>query len=187
MFKSTVESCYVSQDFTIHPYIIDSLKINNKPSFKISDIRELLRIGMLQDKSTGYVRKFVSKQLNTMVKQGLLTTSGNNRNKVFHKTPLFEQVNTLSVEPEINDTIAVGLTSPAPYIAELDKVRGKLNAELTMLIAEMDEYRSIMTQYPQTQEKVKKLHQESTELSATLTGQITAISKTIDLLTSESA
>ncbi len=47
----------------------------------------------MQDKSVGYVRMFVSKQLNTMVKQGLLTTSGNNRNKLFHKTTLFQQVN----------------------------------------------------------------------------------------------
>ncbi len=175
----------MSQDLIIHPYIFDSLTKNNKPTFRISDIRDLLLTSTMQDKSIDYVRMFVSKQLNTLVKQGLLIKSGNNRNTQFHKTPLFEQVNTLNVEPEINDTKAVGLTSPAPYIAELDKVRGKLNAELTMLIAEMDEYRSIMTQYPQTQEKVKKLHQESTQLSATLTGQITAISKTIDLLTSE--
>ncbi|WP_029798999.1 hypothetical protein [Vibrio parahaemolyticus] len=128
---------------------------------------------------------FVSKQLNTMVKQGLLTTSGNNRNKLFHKTTLFQQVNVSSVESEINQGKAVDLVSSVPYIAELNKMRGKLNGELAMLIAEMDEYRSIMAQHPQTQEKVKKLHQESTQLSATLTGQITAISKTIDLLTSE--
>ncbi len=139
----------------------------------------------MQDKSVGYVRMFVSKQLNTMVKQGLLTTSGNNRNKLFHKTTLFQQVNVSSVESEINQGKAVDLVSSVPYIAELNKMRGKLNGELAMLIAEMDEYRSIMAQHPQTQEKVKKLHQESTQLSATLTGQITAISKTIDLLTSE--
>ncbi|EJG1874385.1 hypothetical protein BS053_RS11555, partial [Vibrio parahaemolyticus] len=63
----------------------------------------------------------------------------------------------------------------------------RLNAELAMLIAEMDQYRSIMIQFPQTQEKVKKLHEESTQHSATLTGQITAISKTIELLQSEAA
>lgn len=86
MFKSTVESCYVSQDLTIQPYIIDSIIINNKPTFRISDIRDLLLTSTMQDKSVGYVRMFVSKQLNIMVKQGLLTTSGNNRNKLFHKT-----------------------------------------------------------------------------------------------------
>ncbi|EOV9524158.1 hypothetical protein ACN5SO_003981 [Vibrio parahaemolyticus] len=177
----------MSQDLTIQPYIIDSIIINNNPTFRISDIRDLLLTSTMQDKSVGYVRMFVSKQLNIMVKQGLLTTSGNNRNKLFHKTTLFQQVNASSVESEINQGKAVDLVSSVPYIAELDKMRGKLNGELAMLIAEMDEYRSIMAQYPQTQDKVKKLHQESTQLSATLTGQITAISKTIDLLTSEAA
>ncbi|EVU15063.1 hypothetical protein D046_4651A, partial [Vibrio parahaemolyticus V-223/04] len=76
---------------------------------------------------------FVSKQLNTMVKQGLLTTSGNNRNKLFHKTTLFQQVNVSSVESEINQGKAVDLVSSVPYIAELNKMRGKLNGELAML------------------------------------------------------
>ncbi|TOB49755.1 hypothetical protein CGK03_24580, partial [Vibrio parahaemolyticus] len=32
----------MSQDLTIQPYIIDSIIINNKPTFRISDIRDLL-------------------------------------------------------------------------------------------------------------------------------------------------
>ncbi len=57
--------------------------------------------------------------------------------------------------------------------------------ELAILIAEVEEYRSIMKQFPQTQQQVRILHEESTQHSATLTGKITAITKTIDLLQSE--
>ncbi|EOY2072882.1 hypothetical protein ACJO11_04820 [Vibrio parahaemolyticus] len=178
----------MSQGFTIHPYIIDSLKKHNKNEFGISDIRDLLLDSTMRDKSKDCVRMFVSKQLNTMVKQGMLTASGNNRNKRFHKTSLFEQLNTSTYKDLDHDKASTEcLTKPAQYVEELDIIRSRLNAELAMLIAEMDEYRSIMIQFPQTQEKVKKLHEESTQHSATLTGQITAISKTIELLQSEAA
>lgn len=72
-----------------------------------------------------------------------------------------------------------------PYICELDKIKGRLNAELAILLAEIDEYRSIMVRFPQTQEKVRHLHEQSAQQSVTLTGQITAITKTIELLQSE--
>ncbi|MDV6254037.1 hypothetical protein [Vibrio sp. EA2] len=176
----------MSQGFTIHPYIIDSLKKENKNEFGISEIRDLLFATTMQEKSKDHVRLFVSKQLNKMVKQGILTTSGNNRNKRFHKTELFEQLNTPSCKGSAHDKTGTEcVKKPNSYLQELDKARSRLNAELVMLIAEMDEYRSIMTQFPQTKEKVSKLHEESTQHSATLTGQITAISKTIEVLQSE--
>jgi septal ring factor EnvC (AmiA/AmiB activator) len=129
---------------------------------------------------------FVSKQLNIMVKQGMLTTSGNNRNKLFRKTQLFEQFNTSENEELEHNKANTGcMTKPGSYVDQLNKTRSKLNAELAMLIAEMDEYRSIIAQFPQTKEKVSKLYEESTQHSATLTGQITAISKTIEVLQSE--
>jgi septal ring factor EnvC (AmiA/AmiB activator) len=176
----------VSQGFTTHPYITDSIIKNNKDEFNISDIRDLLLASTMRDKSKGCVRMFVSKQLNIMVKQGMLTTSGNNRNKLFRKTQLFEQFNTSENEELEHNKANTGcMTKPGSYVDQLNKTRSKLNAELAMLIAEMDEYRSIIAQFPQTKEKVSKLYEESTQHSATLTGQITAISKTIEVLQSE--
>ncbi|MBM4898875.1 hypothetical protein HYO40_11900 [Vibrio parahaemolyticus] len=122
---------------------------------------------------------FVSKQLNAMVKQELLTTNGNLRNKVFRKTPRFAEFNNDGQERnEIQTPIAI---KPAPYLCELGKIRSRLNGELAILIAEIDEYRSIMAQFPQTEVKLRRLHKESTQRSATITGQITALTKTIEL------
>ncbi|EGQ8259346.1 hypothetical protein DLH98_03410 [Vibrio parahaemolyticus] len=176
----------MSQGFTIHPYIIDSLKKHNKNEFGISDIRDLLFTSTMQEKSKDYVRLFVSKELNKMVKQGILTTSGNNRNKRFHKTDLFELLDTSKEDILKNNEVSTkSETKFSTYLHELSKLRSKINAELTMLVAEMDEYQSIMAQFPQTKEKVSRLYEESTQYSATLTGQITAITKTIELLQSE--
>ncbi len=124
-----------------------------------------------------------------MVKDGFLITSGTRHKKVFRKTKFFEQLVTVSKE-NLNDNTQVTSTveipiKPESYICELDKIKGRLNAELAILLAEIDEYRSIMVRFPQTQEKVRHLHEQSAQQSVTLTGQITAITKTIELLQSE--
>ncbi|HCH5773760.1 TPA: hypothetical protein NKZ93_001445 [Vibrio parahaemolyticus] len=143
----------------------------------------------MQEKRNGTVRLFVSRHLNAMVKDGFLITSGTRHKKVFRKTKFFEQLVTVSKE-NLNDNTQVTSTveipiKPESYICELDKIKGRLNAELAILLAEIDEYRSIMVRFPQTQEKVRHLHEQSAQQSVTLTGQITAITKTIELLQSE--
>ncbi|PNH98476.1 hypothetical protein [Vibrio diazotrophicus] len=178
----------MSKVFTIHPDIMDILIQPDMEEFQIPEIRDLLLASSMQIKSKDNVRSLVSRQLNAMVKQGLLTSTGTHRNKVFHKTQLFGQSNLETNEDQNRNKASItNMLKPSVYLSELEKIRSRLNAELAILIAEMDEYRSIMDKFPQTQEKVRKLHKESTQHSATLTGQITAITKTIELLRSEAA
>ncbi len=180
------ESLYVSKVFTIHHDIIDFISKSDSGEFKIPYIRDVLLETTMQEKSKDYVRMFVSKQLNAMVKRGLLTAQGSFRNKVFHKTQRFEEFkNTVNYEQKRNAADTTITTKPNFYLNELNKIRSQLNGELAISIAEMDEYRSIMRQFPQTQEKVRKLYEESAQCSATITGQITALTKTIELLQTE--
>lgn len=156
--------------------------------FKISDIRDFLLATTMQNKSKDNARVFVSKNLNSMVEQGLLAISGSRRNKVFSKTSLFNQINLADDQyPEPIETTVPTEPKLVTDIAELEKKRSRFNAELAILIAEIDEYRSIIAQFPQAQRQVRKLHEDSTQHSVTLTGKITAITKTIELLLLEAA
>lgn len=182
------ESLYVSQVFTVHQNIIDFFNKSDVDEFKISDVRNFLLATTMRNKSNDNVRMFVSKQLNAMVKQELLTTNGNLRNKVFRKTRRFEEFKIKgNDEQERNEFQTQIAIKPDSYLSELSKIKKKLNGELAILIAEMDEYRSIMTNFPQTQKKVRRLYEESTQRSATITGQITALTKTIELIQSEAS
>jgi hypothetical protein len=181
----------VSHPFTVHPNIIDILVQSDLHEFKIPQIRDLLLATKMQNKSKDTVRLFVSRHLNDMVDQGLLTSTGTHRKKVFRKTELFEQLE-ITANGNLNDKTGVKsverrIPEPKPYLTELRKIKSRLNAELAILMAEVDEYHQIMIQFPQTQEKVRALHEESAQQSATLTGQITAITKTIELLQAEAA
>lgn len=167
--------------------MIDFFIQSEANEFKISDIRDVLLDTTMQNKSKDNARVFVSKNLNSMVEQGLLTSSGSRRNKVFRKTNLFDQINLVADNPELIETATPIEPKLISGLAELKKIKNRLNAELAMLIAEMDEYQSIMAQFPQTKAKVRILHEKSTQHSATLTGKITAITKTIDLLQPEAA
>lgn len=191
MYLSIAESLSVSQPFNIHPDIIDVLTQLNLNEFKISQIRDLLLTTKMQNKSKDTVRLFVSRHLNDMEKQGLLISNGIRRKKVFRKTELYEQLSKITNVDVNNKTgvvpIEQNIPEEKPYLVELGKIKSRLNAELAILMAEVDEYRQIMIQFPQTQEKVRELHEESAQKSATLTGQITAITKTIELLQVEAA
>lgn len=177
------------QSCSAHQDIIRILIDLKSKEFNIPTVRDRLLATTMQEKKNGTVRLFVSRHLNAMVKDGFLITSGTRHKKVFRKTELFEQLVTVSSENSNNST-QVSPTMEMPlkqesYIFELDKIKGRLNAELAILLAEIDEYRSIMVRFPQTQEKVRHLHEQSAQQSVTLTGQITAITKTIELLQSE--
>lgn len=191
MYLSKAESLDVSQPFTVHPDIIDVLTQSELNEFKIPQIRDVLLATKMQSKSKDTVRLFVSRHLNDLVEQGLLISTGTRRKKVFRKTKLFEQLNVLAnsdIDNKIKfESVEREIPEQKSHLIELGKIKSRLNAELAILMAEVDEYRSIMTQFPQTQEKVRRLHEESAQQSATLTGQITAITKTIELLQSEVA
>lgn len=179
------------QSCSAHQDIIKILIDLKSKEFNIPTVRDCLLATTMQEKKNGTVRLFVSRHLNAMVKDGFLITSGTRHKKVFRKTKLFEQLVTVSKE-NLNDNTQVTSTveipiKPESYICELDKIKDRLNAELAILLAEIDEYRAIMARFPQTQEKVRHLHKKSAQQSVTLTGQITAITKTIELLQSEAA
>ncbi len=175
----------MSKPFIANPELIDVLIQSNRDEFKISTIRDHFLTTTMKHKSKDTVRLFVSRQLNTMVQQGLLTSSGTLHRKVFRKTELFSQYYPVTNKSDNSDLTHESSLAPLPkkkpYLEELERLRNRLEAELTMSIAEVDEYHSIMKQFPQTQAKVKGLHKASTQHSATLTGQITAVTKTIEL------
>ena len=181
----------MSQPFTVHPDIANVLSRLDLNEFKIPQIRDLLLATKMQNKSKDTVRLFVSRHLNDMVERGFLTSTGSRRKKVFHKTELFEKLE-ITANCDLNDKTSVRsferrIPEPKSYLTELKKMKSRLNAELAILMAEVDEYRHIMIQFPQTQEKVRKLHEESAQQSATLTGKITAITKALKLLQVEAA
>lgn len=110
--------------------MIDFFIQSEANEFKISDIRDALLATTMQNKSKDNARMFVSKNLNSMVEQGLLTSSGSRRNKVFRKTNLFDQINLVADNSEFIETVTPTEPKLITGLAELKKIKSRLNAEL---------------------------------------------------------
>lgn len=180
----------MTQKYNAHPDIIRALKQTSLNEFSIPQIRDILLATTMQHKSKSTLRLFVSRHLSALVEQGLLTRSGQHRKALFRKTALFLQISTehqSNTGSHITEDKSEIKDIENKHLVELEKLQSRLNAELAMAIAEMDEYRSIMKLFPQTQAKVQKLFELSTQESAKLTGQVTAVTKTIELLQNEAA
>ncbi|MGX9417462.1 hypothetical protein ACXJY6_00065 [Vibrio sp. RC27] len=159
-------------------------------SFQIPQIRDLLMSRSMQGKSNSTVRLFVSRHLNALEAQGLLTSKGKGRKKIFSKTALFLDSDLQpNQKPQkyIPKKEDAKTTNRNACMHELVQAKLTLEAELTILLAETEEYQSIMLQYPEAKKHAKKLHEQSTQHSAVLTGKVTAMTKIIELAKAEVA
>ncbi len=177
-FRMTEET--VSSLSAINPQIMAVLSEYKPNEFTIPQIRDELLRTTMKHKNKSTVRLFVSRHLNVLVEKGLLTSHGTHKQRVFSKNELFDA--QVLGTAEKNVLKGSNLHESDAFFATLTKSQNQLKAELAMLFGEIEEYGSIIKQFPQAQNKVALLHQESKLNAATITGQITAITKTIELL-----
>lgn len=170
----------VSSLSAIHPQIMAVLSEYKSNEFTIPEIRDELLRTTMQHKSKSTVRLFVSRHLNALVEKGLLTSQGTHKQRVFSKNEQFDA--QVQGTADKNVTNGSNLHESDAFFATLTNSQTQLKAELAMLFGEIEEYGSIIKRFPHAQNKVALLHQESKLNAATITGQITAITKTIELL-----
>ncbi len=175
-----VTGAIVSSLSAINPQIMAVLSELHSGEFTIPEIRDRLLLTTMKNKNKSTVRLFVSRHLNALVEKGLLTSQGSHKQRVFRKNEQFDtQVPDTAKKSEPKES---NLHNSDAFFATLTNSQNQLKAELAMLFGEIEEYGSIIKQFPQTQNKIALLHQESKLNAATITGQITAITKTIELL-----
>lgn len=172
----------------VHPDILDVLSNPNIDEFNIPQIRDVLLASSMKGKNKATVRVFVSRHLEMLVQQGVLVSSGKHRGRVFKKTKLFSHIES---QKRDKDSLVTGdLKKDEGLKNDLNKLLKKklhLNAELAILVAEINELNSIMADFPRLNRSIKALYEQSTHQSVTLTGQISALTKSIEQLQKESA
>lgn len=81
------------KNVTLHPDIYQLVVKVESNQFRISElINQLLRISA-PERSRSAARLFISRHLHSLVEQKLLKVTGDKKNRIFSKTPLFSQAN----------------------------------------------------------------------------------------------
>lgn len=167
----------------LHQDLFPIIMMPSLDNFNVPQVRDLLQAKTMTHKNPASVRLFVSRHLLKMEQDGLLIAHGEGRYKSYSKSDLFfnskikatekKQTKSKKATPKAEET-------KAGFINELKQLKSKLEAELAIKLAETEEYQSLMARFPDVHKQVRKLHKESMLQSATLTGQVTAVSKVLE-------
>ena len=179
----------MSETITTHPDILTVLTNMKAENFRVTDVRDLLMAIPGKYKNRDSVRVLVRRNLCALESKGLLESSGVGVNKIFTRTSLFYTSkligratgkraleNIITIHPDREGT--TGLNQLAEQQTELE-------AELSIALAETEEYQSMMKRYPALGEISEKLHTDSKRRSATLLGRFNAVSNVINLFQSK--
>ena len=171
----------------IHPDILIALNEINDEYFKTTTIRKYLMKLSKNYNNLNTVRMFAYRHLTDLVELGVLSCCDKKRNKNYKKTDKFHSVKfniQLSSKKQDKKKITLLKYDGKKNISEicvndLIKQKNTMESELSIKLAEMEQYKVMMEQFPETASLALKLYSEIKENIALITGKIRAINNVL--------
>lgn len=130
-------------------------------------------LGLDLTQSTG----LVARNVNRLTPKGLLSASGERNARTYHLTPeLILMLDRSVFELSGEKTIDTSQSSNEVYLLDEEK---KANAELKLLLGEIDAYQEYLGLFPHKRPAILKLLDESREKATKFYGRLNAIKKII--------
>lgn len=149
--------------------------------FSVTEARDALMDLGEEFKEPQEARKYIYRQILTFERKGWLVATGHGRDKKYQKTELLK---SLTVVPR---TLKSDLPRDTKYQAQhesvdlaiLRKEKNKYEAELSIVLSEIDEFQSLMKRFPKRQDLFLTMLTETKEHSVRLLGKINVLSKVL--------
>ncbi|HCM2157715.1 TPA: hypothetical protein N3B91_003764 [Vibrio parahaemolyticus] len=175
----------MSSKVKVNQDIFDALNRCHSNEFSIIDIRNMIQKASEQYENNSVARLFVARSLERLESKGLLESTGKGRKKKFSKTATFASVRFDAVpKRERSNTKEPCLASCELTEArfQLEAERKDIETELTVTLAEIEEYQSLMSRYRSLQKLIYPTYQEATKKSAKLMAQLNVWTNTVTLI-----
>ncbi len=169
-------------------YPIYSILINqNLDRFTVTQARDALQKSVNCFDNENDARKYVYRQINQLVSSGYLKTVGNGRAKLYMKTEAFNlssfsvkvvkkfQCRAMKLEKEAQNSQA------KIYIETLKHECIQYRRELSIILAEMQEYNRLMNRFPDKKELLISIYTQANERSEVVTGKINALTNALNI------
>lgn len=183
-YNSQIDSTMNSK-VKINQDIFNALNRCNSDRFNIIEIRNMIQKESDQYENSSVARLFVARSLERLLSLGVLQATGKGRNRTFSKTDNFDSTK-FKVAPKRNKLITreqiLNTTEWDEAKAQLEAERHDITAELTVVLAEIDEYQGLMKRFNSLQSFIQPSYQEATNKSAKLMAQLNVWTNTISLI-----
>lgn len=153
--------------------------------FSVREARDaILPYGNFKD--SNQARNVIYRQILSFLNKGWLREVGEGHKKRYWITEIFKE---LSVEPKDSKKMnglkklkkAQFSTKTAVDFQQLRKEKNQYEGDLSIILNEIDELRSLIERFPYKEEEWRLLILESKERSAMLLGRISALEKVLEL------
>ena len=168
----------------IHSDILMALNEVTDEPFKTTTIRNLLTHLFPHYKNPNTTRLFASRHLAELEDKGVLTSTGVRHGKKYKKCDDYHLIKFKTKKPRKNQHVVnyqtnnIGTMSDG-CIKSLKTQKATMEAELSIKLAETEQYQAMIEQFPETASLALKLHSEAKENAAAIVGQIRAISNVL--------
>lgn len=164
----------------------------NLDQFSITQARdELLKTSDRFD-DVNEARKYVYRQVSRLTYKGYLAVKGQGRRKIYTKTDLFYRIQFTERRDRAESVLGhisqeLGATGVSFDFSILEKERNQYHGELSISLAEVDEYKHLLARIPSKQRSLQNLMTDAKERSAALLGKINAITALLSTLADKDA
>lgn len=169
----------------INQDIFDALNRCYSNRFNIIEIRDMIQKESDQYENSSVARLFVARSLDRLLSLGVLKASGEGRNRTFSKSDNFDstQFKIIPKRKKLKKREQLLKTTEWDEAkAQLEAERQDITAELTVVLAEIDEYQILMKRFNSLQSFIQPSYQEATNRSAKLMAQLNVWTNTISLI-----
>ncbi|AYO17542.1 hypothetical protein D0812_24615 [Vibrio owensii] len=134
--------------------------------------------------SKSAARLFVARQLEALVKVGLISVNSSGRKKTFSKTAYFneDKIKIVTKKQRTKKEVLPVHSHDKSIFNELRNERADIEAELAITLAEVDEYKALMARSNALNTLLKASYSEATQKAATLMAKLNVWTHTISLM-----
>lgn len=139
-------------------------------------------------KDMNEARKYVYRQVSSLVTKGYLEVKGSGRHKRYSKTELcdhitFVEKSEIKIRPKRKaaKTTKIETFNRREFLS-LEKERNQYQGELSISLAEVEEYKVLIERFPDKKELLHPMISSAKERSATMLGKVNALTAVLAAL-----
>lgn len=169
------------QSKKINGYMYNLLIERGIDDFSVIELRDALMTSAKDVFDPEEARKYVYRQIFSFERKGWLTSTGYQRAKRYQKTTLFKQINFYprSVKYHLPTHRGSADKLKPNNLALLLQEKTQHEGELVIVLSEVEEYRSLISRFPQNRDQLLPLFTDAKECSARLHGKIKAVTNAL--------
>lgn len=177
----------MSQIIKLNQYIYSLLIEKECNGFTIVELRDELLILTDTCQDIDEARKFIYRQMTALKRKELLKAKGSGRHKKYFKTELFNSSTFVAKQVVIEQeklSISNNVNQPSPLFEVILNEKKQFEAELAILLGEVDEYKALEKRFPEYLGLFHSALDDAKNNSAKLLGKVNALTTVLALIES---